>query len=71
MAKLLSQDNLPPDSILMGSFTQTAVAEMINRIRLWAESGRVRVVNICTLDHVGTASAVENWAYNDGKSETI
>lgn len=50
VAKLLREDNLTPSSILMVSFTRTAVAEMKSRIRLWADSGRVNAVNICTLD---------------------
>lgn len=50
VAKLLREDDLNPSSILMVSFTRTAVAEMKNRIRLWADSGRVNAVNICTLD---------------------
>ena len=62
VAKLLSQDDLHPGFILMVSFTQTALAEMKNRIRPWAESGRVSAVNFCSLDYVGAASAVENWA---------
>jgi hypothetical protein len=50
VAKFLREDNVIPSSILMVSFTRTAVAEMKNRIRLWADSGRVNAVNVCTLD---------------------
>lgn len=50
VGKLLAEDNLSPSSILMVSFTRTAVAEMKNRIGLWESSGRVNAVNICTLD---------------------
>src|SRR5262245_60845376 len=50
VAKLLREDDLNPGSILMVSFTRTAVSEMKNRIRLWADSGKVTAVNICTLD---------------------
>jgi len=50
VARLLSRDELNPSSILMISFTRTAVAEMKTRIRLWADSGRVNAVNISTLD---------------------
>ncbi len=50
VAKLLKEDEINPGSILMISFTRTAVAEMKNRIRLWADSGKVNAVNISTLD---------------------
>jgi hypothetical protein len=50
VAKLLRVDEITPSSILMISFTRTAVAEMKNRIRLWADSGKVNAVNISTLD---------------------
>ncbi len=50
VAKLLGQDDVTPSAILMVSFTRTAVAEMKSRIRLWADSGRVDLVNVCTLD---------------------
>ncbi|MEN9678365.1 MAG: hypothetical protein RIS76_4261 [Verrucomicrobiota bacterium] len=50
VARLLSKHELNPCSILMISFTRTAVAEMKNRIRQWADSGRVSAVNISTLD---------------------
>jgi hypothetical protein len=58
VAKLLRADDITPSSILMISFTRTAVAEMKNRIRLWDGSGRVNAVQISTLDQAAFSFGV-------------
>lgn len=49
VAHLLSED-VNPSSIMMVSFTRTAVTEMRDRIQRWSGEGLVSSVNISTLD---------------------
>lgn len=50
VVRLIRDEDLNPSSILMISFTRTAVAEMKTRIRQWIQDGQATAINIATLD---------------------
>ena len=58
VAKLLDEDCLNPGSILMISFTRTAVAEMKNRLRLLSHGIGASSVNVLTLDQAAFSFGV-------------
>lgn len=58
VVNLIAKENVTPSSILMVSFTRTAVAEMKNRIRLLADRVRAGAVNISTLDQTAFSFGV-------------
>jgi len=58
VAKLLDEDGLNPDSILMISFTRTAVAEMKNRLRQFSQGSGASAVNVLTLDQAAFSFGV-------------
>ncbi len=66
VAKLLKKDQLSPGSILMVSFTRTAVAEMRARLRRAAGSSGASSVGVMTLDQaafsfgIGTGTPFES-----------
>ncbi len=56
--RLIGEEDIPPSSILMVSFTRTAVAEMRKRMQFMLPDGRAHAINIATLDQTAFAFGI-------------